>query len=536
MIDAIALSFESSFCTKRTFVSVMFNICAPSFASLHIINKYYIIFYKISIVNNKNFVLIAKNERYAYDLGMNMYKNVKIHFVGIGGASMSALAEYVLLRGGQVSGSDRTKSQITDNISKECKVVIGEDPSLVDGVDMVVYTSAVSPQNKELCRARALNVPTLERKDFLALVAKDFQRTIAVAGTHGKTTVTALIIHLLKSVGAFFSAHVGGDTEYGNFVLDGEDIFVTEACEYKSSLLSLTPAVSVVLNAELDHPDCYKTLKDLTKVFLSFLSKGLVQIVSGEFLNVCKNEHICNCKYERNLLKYEGDVVQNGVYAFSNGKVDIWTYERVLEREKTTPKNHSQMVVFKNGHMVGQTKTYDSNPHTPLNVLVAIAVLDMIGIEFCQVSNNVESFGGVKRRNQLAGKINGAQVVFDYAHHPTQIRGMLAQYEGKKLVVFQPHTYSRTKAYFDDFVRELSRADKLIIMATYGAREVNEDGVDGDALVAEILTKFAKHDVYHLKTTDEVLEMVRKLCFDMDYALFLGAGDIYDLMSQLDYD
>ena len=160
----------------------------------------------------------------------------------------------------------------------------------------------------------------------------------------------------------------------------------------------------------------------------------------------------------------------------------------------------------------------------------------MIGIEFCQVSNNVESFGGVKRRNQLAGKINGAQVVFDYAHHPTQIRGMLAQYEGKKLVVFQPHTYSRTKAYFDDFVRELSRADKLIIMATYGAREVNEDGVDGDALVAEILTKFAKHDVYHLKTTDEALEMVRKLCFDMDYALFLGAGDIYDLMSQLDYD
>ena len=456
---------------------------------------------------------------------------------------MSALAGYLCQKGGAVSGSDREESMTLDRLKKCCNVYVGERPQFVDGVDMVVYSSAVNPRNTELERAISLGIPTYERRQFLAMVADDFSRTVAVGGTHGKTTVSAMIIHVLKTLNANFSAHVGGETEYGNFVCNGNDLFVTEACEYKCSLLDLNPYMSVVLNAELDHPDCYENLEDLYKVFLTFLSKARVKVFPADF-DICKYGHICTKDNEKTLWqdacryasKNPDKKGEKSVIVLSNDKVDIWTEEYMGDGKDTHGQHHSQMVVFKNGHRCMETCLYDNSPNTPFNTLVVIAVLDHFGIGAEEVSKSLLTFKGVKRRNEAVGRLSGARVVFDYAHHPTQIDGMLSTYEGKNLVVFQPHTYSRTRAYFDDFVLSLSKADTLIVMDTYGAREVEADGISSEVLAKAVATKSVKTKVYHAKTDNEVVDLVKTLCYGHDNLLFLGAGDIYSLKEQLDLD
>ena len=192
---------------------------------------------------------------------MKFGKDERIHFIGVGGISMSALAKYVVNNGGAVSGSDRERTACTNDLENIFPVNYGENPKVVDGASKVVYSSAISEDNLELKRARELKIPTFERHEFLGEISNGFQKTVAVAGTHGKTTVTALVTEGLKNLKADFSAHIGGETELGNLILNGNEIFVTEACEYKQSLLSLKPYISVLLNAELDHPDCYQDMK-----------------------------------------------------------------------------------------------------------------------------------------------------------------------------------------------------------------------------------------------------------------------------------
>lgn len=454
---------------------------------------------------------------------------------------MSALAKYALFKGAIVSGSDANDSPVLKELAKCCKVVVGEDPSLVDGVDAVVYTSAISMQNPTLARAKSLGIPTFERRQFLSLVSKDFSKTVAVGGTHGKTTVTAMLIHVLKDVNADFSAHVGGETEFGNFVHNGNQLFVTEACEYKGSFLDLNPYMSVVLNAELDHPDCYKNMDELALVFWKFLQKAQVRVVATEVLNIWQSGHICINENEKTMLSWLGDVEklckisngQKGVMVFSNDNVDIWTCQHI--DSDCNGKKCSHMEIYKNGTNMGVVRLLDS-PHSQQNTLAVTAILDHFGISVEQVDNSLSTFKGVKRRNEVVGSFRGAKVVFDYAHHPTQIEGILSTYNNKNLVVFQPHTYSRTKAYFDDFVTALVGADTLIVVDTYGARESACDGVESVELAKEISTKFASTKVYHAKTHRETIDLVNKVCFGFDNLLFLGAGDIYELKDKLDYD
>ena len=509
---------------------------------------------------------------------MKMHNNDKIHFIGVGGASLSALAKLMYMRGKTVTGSDRERSAVTEELGKLFPVHIGENPALVLGCDLVVFSSAVKEDNLELKEARRQGIPTLERHQFLGEIAEEFERTVAVGGTHGKTTVTALLTHALMKLDAPFTTHVGGETEYGNLVTKGGDIFVTEACEYRRSLLSLNPHISVVLNAECDHPDCYQDLKSVLAVFLTFLSQGEIQVFSTDFFNVCSNGNMIindNEKWAipdkcKTLCQKMGEKGESGVIVSSNGNMNILTYKNIripkmnsLADEKTccgendehptkvsddkiltdenkksafennAPAYTGKVLVYENGVYVTAVKPYDDNCATPENILFALAVLKVLGYSYDEGGKALESFGGVKRRNEFVGEIDGARVVFDYAHHPTQIRGIMSSQKGKTMVVFQPHTYSRTKAYFDEFCSSLADAHTLVIMDTYGARESASDGVDSDALVSAISTKFAKQDVYGVLSFDKTLDFVISRAKDHDNVLLLGAGDIYLLKDML---
>ena len=509
---------------------------------------------------------------------MKMHNNDKIHFIGVGGASLSALAKLMYMRGKTVTGSDRERSAVTHELTKLFPVYIGENPALVLGCDLVVFSSAVKEDNLELKEARRQGIPTLERHQFLGEIAGEFERTVAVGGTHGKTTVTALLTHALMKLDAHFTAHIGGETEYGNLVTKGGDIFVTEACEYRRSLLSLNPHISVVLNAECDHPDCYQDLKSVLAVFLTFLSQGEIQVFSTDFFNVCSNGHMTieasekwtipvKCK---TLCQKMGEKGEGGVIVSSNGKVDILTYKNMGtpkmnnpadektrcgendeyptkvsddkalsdENKKSAFENNAptytgKVLVYENEVYVTAVKPYDDNLSTPENILFALAVLKVLGYDYDEGGKALESFGGVKRRNEFVGEIDGARVVFDYAHHPTQIRGILSSQKGKTMVVFQPHTYSRTKAYFDEFCSSLADAHTLVIMDTYGARESVSDGVDSGALAHAISTKFVKQDVYGVLSFDKTIDFVISRAKDHDNVLLLGAGDIYLLKDML---
>ncbi len=465
-----------------------------------------------------------------------MHNDEKIHFIGVGGASMSALAKFAKMQGMQVTGSDRTQSDITKSLEKLFPIFYGEHPEIVDHCHKVVYSSAISCDNLEMKRAKELGIPTVERCDFLGQIADGFQKTIAIAGAHGKTTATAMIAHGLKTLGKNFSAHIGGETEYGNLILEGGEFFVTEACEYKKSLLSLNPYVSLLLNVELDHPDCYKDMKSLLQVFLTFLSRAEIKVFPAKFIDICQDEHMLPYEYESTLIQLEqvkenGNLKENSFVVLSNGKVDIWSSNLDDDISK-------ELKVLKNGKSAMSVMLPNNHKMTMLNGLAVVAVLSTIGCDVKEIENCLANFKGVKRRNEYIGRLGKAKVVFDYAHHPTQIAGIISAHKGKNLVVFQPHTYTRTKAYFDDFVGALSLADRLAILDTYGARENKIQGADSIDLVRAISTKCAQSNVEHIKSDDKTIEYVKMHKNDYDNILFLGAGDIYlmkdKLMGELD--
>ena len=464
---------------------------------------------------------------------MKSHKNEKIHFVGVGGVSMSALAKFVAYAGGQVTGSDRERSATSVDLEKIFPVYYGEHPEIVDGCDKIIYSSAIALDNLEMKRANELKIPAIERRDFLGQIADLFERTVAVAGTHGKTTVTAMISHSLKKLDCNFSAHIGGETEYGNLILCGTDVFVTEACEYKKSLLSLNPHISVVLNAELDHPDCYEDMQSLLNVYLTFLEKGDIQVFTADFVDTCKNEHMNISHYEKMAtavknLEEKEILSKDDVIVFSNGKMKIWSKvtSRIID-------GNPKMSVYENGGYSRDISLPDLDETTEQNALVTMAVIDALGVAVDKGKDTLATFKGVKRRREFVGCLGGAKVVFDYAHHPTQIETVVKAYKGKNLVVFQPHTYTRTKAYFDGFVSALSLADKVLVMDTYGARESAIDGADSISLAEQISTIIAKERVEYVKNADKTIEYVINAQNEFDNILFLGAGDIYLLKGAL---
>ena len=423
-------------------------------------------------------------------------KGKHVHFVGINGVGVNALAKYCLEEGAIVSGSDRhIGDYCLPLIQAGCDLKEGTNLAALESADALVYTSAIREDNPELLRAKEKGIKLFERHEFLSGIAKGFDKVVGIAGSHGKTTVTAMLTHVLKTAGKNFVSMIGGDAiKYSNFVnnqADGERIFVTEACEYRRHMLSLDLDVAVLLNTDWDHPDSYPTRESVELAFAEFLNKAQTQIDGKD-----------------NFVHVRGD--------------DETTFEYYGRR------------VFLNGEFVGVLGENLKGEYNKRNALFAIATACALGVKQATAIKAVNTFLGVKRRFEYVGKIDGVPVVFDFAHHPTEIKNLLerASEYGKMLVVFQPHTYSRTKAYMNEFAEVFASSkdiSSLILLPTYAAREAFDKDFDSDALMRKILSKNAELKVYLAKDNASSAEFAKYMAKDVGIVLFVGAGDIYDL-------
>ena len=438
-----------------------------------------------------------------------------IHLVGIGGISMSAIAKLCLNFGLQVSGSDSKKSEITEQLKLlGVKIYYNHKKDNVKNSDLVVYTCAVSEDNEELISAKMLGIKILERADFLHIICKRYNHVIAISGTHGKTTTTAMIGNIFLQAGLNPTIHLGGECENfnGNLKIGNTDFFITEACEYKKHLLKLPHEVGVVLNMELDHVECYKNYTELNKTFNKFA-------LDSTKLNVI-NEKFSSLFDKSNIITFS----DSGNANFVSGEI------KILRNGKTL------FSCYKNGEFFGNFILGVLGKYNVTNALSAIAVADHYGIKYKEIYLGLESFKGIKRRFEYFGKINNQLVIHDYAHHPTEIENVInttkEMFNKPVLVVFQPHTYSRTKYLFADFVSKLNIADNLVIVPTYPAREKRNQGYDAKKLFLTIkrLNKNAKY-FYSFNKVKSYLERCK------DYViLILGAGDVVELAKSIKSD
>lgn len=437
------------------------------------------------------------------------FQGKKVHFIGVCGISCNALAKFVLDFGGNVSGSDRKLTHLCDAlIDRGAQVWQGEKESI--DADIVVYSSAIREDNKELVFARKNGILTLERQEFLGEISRLFATSVAIAGTHGKTSTTAMLTHILKSNDFPFLSMIGGECVDGsNYVnnIDGksigdlkECIFVCEACEYKRHMLWLKSDIGVITNIECDHPDCYNDIQSVKEAFDAFAknSKTLVRECEKESEN-------------------------KGEFCVKSDKLQL-----------TSRLENDCAKIYENKKFVGVLYLEDEGEYNCQNALFAICCAKLLGVDVAKSINALGTFKGVKRRFERCASIDGVPVIFDFAHHPSEIKEVLkrAQKYGKVLVVFQPHTYSRTRAYLYDFADALTQNDcicTLAIMPTYPARETPFMGVDSDVLAKTIFDKFHKTDVVVLKSAQSTVDFVSNNAKYHDLILMIGAGDIYDL-------
>ncbi len=419
----------------------------------------------------------------------------KVHFIGIGGIGMSALARLFLSEKKIVSGSDRAPSDITHALEAEGVTFFSEQTvrNIIEGIDLVVYTEAMSQDSEELVRARELGITTVNYFDALGMVANEYY-LIAVSGSHGKTTTTAMIIDILEHAGFDPSGVVGSlrAMTKSNYRAGKSKYFVVEACEYRRDFLSLTPDVLVITNVEHEHVDYYKDLGAVQQAFREFacqVREGGVVIVNFGGENIAP--------------------ILEGV------TVSIKDYGTCFDplRMLKVPGVHNQM-----------------------NAAAALAAAEYLGVPQSVAEEALTQFAGTWRRFEYKGEVNGAKVYDDYGHHPTEIaatiRGARELYPDKKLtLVFQSHTYTRTHELFDNFVDALALADMTYILPIYAAREENVSGISHTKLADAVVEK-GRHALA-LQTFDDVVARITASASDQDLILVMGAGDITNVASQL---
>lgn len=454
-----------------------------------------------------------------YQLDFN--KPCHVYFCGIGGISMSGLAEILLSRGFKVSGSDMRSSELTDILeSKGATVHIGQRASnITSDIDLIVYTAAISKDNPEWIAMEELGIENLSRAELLGEIMRNFELPIAISGTHGKTTTTSMISEILLGADADPTLSIGGMLKSvgGNIRIGHSKYFVTEACEYTNSFLSFFPKISIILNIEEDHMDFFKDIDDIRNSFTKFanlLPADGTLIINGDIDKLDRVVSDIKCPYI--------------TYGFSDDKdyyaTDI-TYDEFAHPSYTL---HSSK---------GTERVSLSVPgiHNVSNSMAAIAWADVCGLDRTQTLKSLEGFTGTDRRFEKKGEIAGVTIIDDYAHHPTEIKATLnaaLQYPHKTLwVVFQPHTYTRTKAFLDDFAEALSIADKIVLADIYAAREKNTIGIYSTDLQKKLVD--AGKECYYFPSFDEIENFLLENCSQSDLLITMGAGDIVKIGERL---
>jgi UDP-N-acetylmuramate--alanine ligase len=452
---------------------------------------------------------------------MVFFNKVKrLHFVGIGGVGMSGIAEVLLNLGYTVTGSDLKESEITERLSSlGAKIAIGHKGENVEEVDAVVISSAIKSGNPEVEFARRRKIPVIRRAEMLAELMR-LKFSVGVAGTHGKTTVTSMIGHLLTEAGLDPTIIVGGRVlSLGtNAVLGEGDFLVAEADEFDRSFLKLYPSVAVITNLEPEHLDCYRDLVELQEAFLEFANRvpfyGRVVLCLDE-----ENLQLLVPKLERSLLSY-GLVPQADLRA-----------ERLSFKE-----NRCTFELLLGGDNLGEFSLRIPGEHNVKNALAALAVAHELGIPPERCRESLASFQGVGRRFEFKGSVNDILVYDDYAHHPTEVIATLkaarSGWNRRVVVVFQPHLYSRTRDFHQDFGKSFFNAEILIVTEIYPAREEPIPGVTAE-LIVEAAREFGHKQVHYLPRREEVVPFLKEILKPGDLVMTMGAGNITRLSDEL---
>ena len=447
---------------------------------------------------------------------------ISIYFVGIGGISMSGLAEILTDKGFVVSGSDSRASAITDMLtSKGIRVLIGQQAgNITDDIDCAVFTSAIRPDNPEYIAVQEKRIPFLTRAQLLGQMMHNYELPIAISGTHGKTTTTSMVSEILLRADTDPTLSIGGVLKSigGNIRVGQSGYFVTEACEYTNSFLSFFPKIGIILNIEEDHLDFFKDIEDIRRSFRRFaelLPQDGCLIINGDIENTYEITQGLSCR----------------VITYGMGSENDYYPEKIHHDEYGHPS-------FLLHGPKGRTKEFCltvPGDHNVSNAMAAIALADLLEIDSQAVQSALHDFTGTDRRFEYKGTIGGVTIIDDYAHHPTEITATLKaarNYPHKTLwCVFQPHTYTRTKAFMEEFAAALSLADQVVLADIYAARETDTLGISSETLQAEMEKQ--GHKCFYFPSFDEIENFLLENCMNGDLLITMGAGDVHKIGENL---
>ena len=447
---------------------------------------------------------------------LKKYKH--IHLIGIGGISMSAIAETLLNWKFKVTGSDSTASEITDRLeSHGIEITIGHDLINPTKADLVVFSAAISDEDPEMILAKQNNIKTMGRGEFVGWLTSLYNESICISGTHGKTTTTSMIsvcfVEAKKDptiqVGALLK-NIGGNYRVGN-----SEYFILESCEYKANFLQFIPNTEVILNIDNDHLDFYKNLDNIVKAFRTFAA------IPDESGCVIVNADDKNCLDLKEVVR--GNFISYGI---ENKSADF-----TAEDISFDDNGFAKFKVYKNQKFIEEIELSVAGNHNILNALACFTVCDYYNIDPKIIKSALKSFTGAERRLEYKGSFNDISIFDDYGHHPTEILATSTAIKNKKYnrswVIFQPHTYSRTKTHLDSFAKVLENFDNIIIVDIYAAREKNTVGISSKDLVNKIISNGKK--AIYMPDFNEVAKYIKENAKPKDIVLTLGAGTVTNI-------
>ncbi len=446
----------------------------------------------------------------------NLQSYDEIHIVGIGGAGMSAIARILHARGFTVHGSDLRDSPLTATLRDEgVPVMIGHAAENIGAADLVLASSAIPDDNVELVAAREAGAPVKRRPEFLGDLTAGY-KVIAIAGAHGKTTVTGMVTLLLLDAGLDPTYIVGGVLENlgVNASAGAGDYFVIEADEYRNTFLALSPSIAVVTNVEFDHPDCFPSLRFVRLAFGDFVDN----IVEDGILIACNDDEVAHAIG----ASFHANGGHLRLYGRHEGQGLAWQAVNI----HPNLRGGVSFTALHNDAPVGELHLKLPGVHNAVNALAALSVTSELGIEWTQAKISLERFTGTARRFEVLGEASGVIVIDDYAHHPTQIRAVLEaarhRYPERRIVAaWEPHTFSRIQALKEDFMAAFDDADRVVVLPIYAARETD----DGTMTSASIAAEIAHAEVQAADTLDGAVELLVAGAEKGDLILLMGAGD-----------
>lgn len=448
---------------------------------------------------------------------VNLKDHKNIHCIGIGGVGVSAIAEILLARGYKVSGSDMKRSELTDKLKAQgATIYIGHRAENVEDADLIIYSAAIAEENPEIKRAREKSIPLASRAEVLGVLMDEYENSIAISGTHGKTTTTSMVSLILEAAKYDPTIMIGGTLSEinGNCKVGNSQYFVTEACEYRDSFLELRPKIEIILNIDSDHLDYFKDIDHIVKSFddftkhvrhggkiIAYDANPFVNRVIGDLPNVITYGYNRNSDYAIANVHFG----ENGMPSFD---------------------------VVHGGETLSRVELNVPGEHNILNAAASFACCYELGVGADVIADTLNSYHGTKRRFDIIGKTDkGFTLVDDYAHHPTEIKATLKAAinlpHDRIWCLFQPHTYTRTLALFDEFADAFDGADMLVLTEIYAAREKNIYNISSEALAERIMEKHPDKKVIYIKSLEDVTKYVKENAGQDDLIITMGAGDIY---------